>query len=214
MDQVKEIIKRSGFRLIRLESGEEIRVPNALFSLTPLYRGECFDPNAYRLSLRVNEDSSALQQAVFLLQQRDYATEALKQKLLNKAYSESAIQKALDTLISRGFLNDERYALSLAQKALSRYGNRRAGFELRRKGISSELTKQTLESFDENLETESASKLLVKQLKRFKGNPLERKNHAYAYLARRGFKPESIQKVLAQVDFSDDDLTEDESNFE
>ena len=51
-DKIIEIKRKNGVATIKMQSGETLRVPSALFLERRLHTGQQIDPEAYRLYLR------------------------------------------------------------------------------------------------------------------------------------------------------------------
>lgn len=95
--------------------------------------------------LRQAERRRARERAYYLLGYRDHSRKELYDKLLRSARPEIA-REIVDLMEEQGFLNDEAYAQKLAQYFLGtkKWGTRRAGFEMSRRGIPPELAQNAL----------------------------------------------------------------------
>lgn len=128
------------------------------------------------------------------LSYRALSTSALRQKLLDKAYPEQAVDYALAYLTEHGFLNDQQYAQSAMRSYTRRgYGTLRIRQELRRRGVAAEQADEALDEYEPNWDAMHA--LLDRRLH---GDMSDRREvqKAVAALQRRGFLWEDIRRAL------------------
>ena len=92
---------------------------------------------------------SAYEKGVQYLSLRAYSEKELFNKLKLKYGAESA-QRAIDKLLYQGYLDDEAYAVSYARHLfeVKKYDVRRIAYELRQKGVSSEIVDNALKTLD------------------------------------------------------------------
>ena len=85
-----------------------------------------------------------------LLSYRDHSEKELINKLVQKGHKKEYAESAVQKLKEYGYINDERYAQSLAENLVERKGLSVAGVknELFRKGISKEIVNNVVESLD------------------------------------------------------------------
>lgn len=197
-DSVKEIIKRPGCRLVRLEGGSSFKVPYALFMSMPLKVGDAFEPESYLKSLGVIENRVALEQAARMLEMRDQSIAGLTEKLSGYGYSQAAAGYAVSRLTEAGYLNDRRYADGLIMRYSKKFGAFRIRQELARKGIQRELILELMEEQDDGLALQAALKLAKKSMHNKTGDPRTLHRKVYAALARRGFSPDVINQAISQ----------------
>jgi regulatory protein len=78
--------------------------------------------------------------AVALLARRDYSSAGLRQRLVSQGFEAAAVQRVLEELIERRYLDDERYAAQYVSYHAARgQGPRRIGRELAAEGLDEEL---------------------------------------------------------------------------
>jgi len=139
-------------------------------------------------------------------------------KLKAKGFQSDLVSKVVEELKNYGFINDLEYARNFVlnrsrSKTLGELALRR---ELLSKGISSEIVDEVL-SERENLidEFEIAFDLAqgklkqIKSLKKRKKGRDEYKRRIYEFLLRRGFKFETINRVMREVFDDFENLTSD-----
>jgi len=80
---------------------------------------------------------SAYETAVSLIAKRDYCSFELNKKLLRKGFSEEEIQKVVDSLISSGYIDNQKIMHEMIKKRLDKHpeGKKRLRAYLCSKGI-------------------------------------------------------------------------------
>jgi regulatory protein len=158
---------------------------------------------------RPKED--ALPYAVKLLASRSYSTRKLKDKLKLKGYEAEEIEQAIQKLKAKNLLNDARFAEGFVRTRIESHPRGKGALirDLVTRGISGATAKQAVnENLDGDREFELARELLRRKSKQYASlDPETRKRRLTALLARRGFRPGTIFKVLDLP--ADDSLQED-----
>jgi SOS response regulatory protein OraA/RecX len=127
----------------------------------------------------------------------------MRERLLKKGFPEDTVSGTLEYLKQTGLIDDAALAANLKRLALDQrhlgYGAARQFMQKR--GLPRELIGQTL-GYDEETELANARKLLDKKC-RTMGNYLTKKDkkRLYDFLARRGYLPVVIGKVLGDLKF-------------
>jgi len=138
-----------------------------------------------------------LSYAYKLLEYRDYTHDELIKKLMEKGCEEEPSEYAADKLQSLGYINDRRRAESVFERYKTRYGRDRIEVEMRKRGISKELTEEILEEFydDSSLGEESAEREINRKLK---GKTLDDRREIlklFNSLRAKGFEFDTIKKA-------------------
>ena len=96
-------------------------------------------------------ETAARKKALDLLARRDHARGELRIKLLQREFDPDAVEKALEWIDFKGYLNDERFARRWVMERLRKHPEGQAALEagLRRKGISSNVIRQVLGGLSE-----------------------------------------------------------------
>ncbi len=91
----------------------------------------------------------AYEKGIQYLATRAYSQKELYIKLKQK-YNEQAADRAIQKLLYRGYLNDEEYARYYAKYLFDskKYDIRRISYELKMKGVESEIIEETLKTLD------------------------------------------------------------------
>lgn len=125
----------------------------------------------------------------------------VKEKLLEDDFPQIIINKVINTLKKYNYINDDIFAKAFIKDKinLKGYGIFKITYELKMLGISEEIFNKYLE--DENFfnEEEKAIELLEKKIKRIDYIDFKERQKLYAYLARRGFSFETINKALNSI---------------
>ena len=141
--------------------------------------------------------------ALALLDRRDYGSEELCAKLIEKGAEPDEARAAVRYMIRVGFINDERYAAMVARHYAARgYGPARIREELRRRRLGRELWDAALDAVPEN--SDAAYRLFAAKMRGASGPDAARK--ASAALIRRGFGWDEVRAAMERY------LAETENN--
>ena len=134
------------------------------------------------------ERPDAVEQALRALRFRDRSTAELDARLARRGVSEPERAQALETLERVGYVDDERYARTRAERLADRgSGDALIRHDLEGRGIAVELVEAALAELEP--ERERAARIL------------ERRGHGVKtarYLAARGFGADVLESVVAQ----------------
>lgn len=176
-----------------------------------LYRGEL-----RRLGIREGEEipeeslreiqeeilpARAKKRAMNLLQKRDYTATGLREKLKNGDYPEACIEEAIAYVEAYGYVDDRRYARDFVVYHLDRKSRTRIEQDLQHKGIDRKLIEQVFTELEEegmSQDEETMIRVLL-QKKKYdaKMATIQEKQRMYAFLYRRGFHSEAINRALS-----------------
>lgn len=154
---------------------------------------------------------SALQYGLFLLGRRDRSIGSLQKKMKEKEYDPEEIKKAIDWLLQKKFLDDERFARNfIRQKMLAKpTGKQLLIFKLKSEYISEEIIEKVLDEIDEATEFEGALSLGQKWLKKKSNQDKNIWGKLGQHLAGRGYSYDIIKKVIGELDDQSDNQTVD-----
>ena len=143
--------------------------------------------------------------ALALLDRRDYGSEELCAKLIEKGAEPDEARAAVRYMIRVGFIYDERYAAMVARHyAAKGYGAGRVREELRRRKLDRELWDAALAELPEPDETVDA---LLRAKLRGKAADRDTVRKAGAALVRRGFTWEAVRaaadRYLAEMELEE-----------
>ena len=143
--------------------------------------------------------------ALSLLERRDYGSEELCAKLVEKGAEPDEARAAVRYMVRVGFIDDERYAAMVVRHyAAKGYGVGRVREELRRRKLDRELWDAALAELPEPDETVDA---LLRAKLRGKAADRDTIRKACAALVRRGFTWEAVKaatdRYLAEMEFEE-----------
>jgi regulatory protein len=153
----------------------------------------------------------AKQQAYRLLSYRSQTASELSERLQRRGYATTIIAEILRQLVIDGYIDDRRVALDWARYRLQAkpLGRRRLAWELRRRGIPSEVLDEVLQEvyseYDEGKLAEQAARkyLRVHALP----HSLRDRQRCARYLMGLGFEGDTVAATLAAL-YALDDLGE------
>ena len=143
--------------------------------------------------------------ALSLLERRDYGSEELCAKLVEKGAEPDEARAAVRYMVRVGFIDDERYAAMVVRHyAAKGYGVGRVREELRRRKLDRELWDAALAELPEPDETVDA---LLRAKLRGKAADRDTIRKAGAALVRRGFTWEAVRaaadRYLAEMELEE-----------
>lgn len=152
--------------------------------------------------------------AVNLLTYKPRSIEELKERLLEKAWTnEEIVDSVIEKLKEYNYLNDEQFAADLAASKIrsKAFGKRRIEQDLRRKKLDAETIEKALETvLEETPEAETIDRAIEKRL-RIKGVPEtpNDKRNFFGYLVRQGFSYDLIKEKMSELPKSEEESEED-----
>jgi regulatory protein len=158
-----------------------------------------------------------LQRAVKLLTAKPRSVEELRERLLEKEWTdEAAAEYALAKLKEYGYLDDERFAFGFASYRVRQkpVGRQRLARDLKSKKISKETADAALELvYSETPEEELIARAIEKRV-RLRGRPVTRQEtkSLYDHLLRLGFSYDLIIRKVREASNADVDEDEPEAD--
>jgi regulatory protein len=130
-----------------------------------------------------------------LLARRDHSRAELSRKLARHVGDDpEELEQVLGELSRSGLLSDERFAAAVARSRSQRFGDARIRYDLRRFGVSADLSAAALANLAGS-ETARAREVRSKRFSTPPSSAVERAKQA-RFLQSRGFSPDSIYQVL------------------
>lgn len=116
---------------------------------------------------------------------------------LSEDYSPEITQKVIDVLEKYNYINDMEYARLYISDSikLKGWGKQKIKFQLKQKGVPSNIIDLALDNSTEDY-SEKAASLLLKKFKGADLNEYTTKQKAYNYLLQRGYSYEDISNAL------------------
>lgn len=138
----------------------------------------------------------AKKRAMHLLEDMDRTESGLREKLRQGLYPVEIIEKAIDYVRSFGYLNDARYAENFILSRRNSKSRKEIHALLLGKGISDEEISIAFENcYGNQEEQEAVRRILEKKRVNPKTADDREMQKIYGYLARKGFRYETIRQV-------------------
>ncbi len=132
--------------------------------------------------------------ALRLLSGREYSRSELERKLAGHEEEPGQLQRVLDELQAKGFINDQRVADSLVHRRAPKLGAARVRHELQGKGLEPEMVAEAVDG----LRATEVQRALEVWRRKFDAPPADaaERGKQMRFLAARGFDGEVIRRVL------------------
>ncbi|MCI2284691.1 recombination regulator RecX [Colwellia sp. MSW7] len=146
------------------------------------------------------QKQTALHCGVGLLARREHSEFELRQKLASREFPAQEIESAIERLLEKGYLSDDRFAQSMCRYRVNRgYGWRYIANELKQKGVCSTI----IQHLQKNCEIDWYLQAELAYNKRFgesrrENLPISKKEQAkkIRFLQYRGFSTDEIFAVV------------------
>lgn len=142
---------------------------------------------------------SAYEKGIQYLSMRAYSQKELYNKLKTK-FGEDSSSRAIEKMLDRGYLDDESFANTYAQHLfeVKKFDLRRISYELKLKGISSEIIDNTLKTLDNEPILRIIDMIRCKYINNIE-NDKERKRVINRFV-RMGYSFHDIKAALREFD--------------
>jgi regulatory protein len=142
----------------------------------------------------------AYQHALKLLSYRPRSEHEVRTRLVENGFSNTTIDAVIATLMEKGYLNDQQFALDWIENrsTFRPRGKRLLRMELMKKHVDERTIQSTLDALpDEEQLIHAAARKYLSRLKGLDENGFKKK--LYGFLMRRGFSYEDIKPVLSEM---------------
>ncbi|MDR3244480.1 MAG: recombination regulator RecX [Elusimicrobiota bacterium] len=161
------------------------------------------------IGLQINQDEYAeilsydkrnqiMDDALGIISKRSVSEKMIFDKLISKGYEENSARNAINRLKELGYIDDEKYAQTIAEYLLKKSkGSNMIDYELQKRGIEPAIIAKTLANI--NKQKTPCGQILEIINKKFKNSDLkDEKSFAKTalFFERRGFLQEDIEKAL------------------
>jgi regulatory protein len=135
-----------------------------------------------------------------LLSRRLYSCAEIRKKLAARGYEPELIERIITEFINQDWLNDTQFATQWTESRI-RFKPRGIALirrELIQKGIEKEIINEVLAQYSDSEAEYDRAAAALKKKKNYatEKDPIKRKRKIYAYLAHRGFNPDTINQVM------------------
>lgn len=165
------------------ENGLSIGLNNEIINKYDLKRREELSQEEFLEVLEL----AALSTSYYYLAKRDYTKKEIYNKLIQKYWEKIPIIRVVKRLEEAGYIDDKEFSISYGKN--KKYGKNKIAYDLKLKGVSSEIIEEALSFYEEDDELEELSKAWDKL-----GEKEEHKK--IASLMRKGFSYSDIKRVI------------------
>ena len=141
----------------------------------------------------------ALLKAMSWCAYQERGQQEMRDKLYEWGLFPDAVENIIAELISKNFLNEERFAIAFAggKFRIKKWGRVKIRVELKRRKMSAYCINKAMAEIDDKDYMRTLRQLAEKKLKETKEkNPLKKKYKVMSYLVSRGFEPELVREIL------------------
>ena len=189
-------------RILFLNGARFDSIDAGLISKLGLWVGLEIEVDVLQKLIQADEITRAKNEATMCLKDERLSKEKLIDALRQKGFGEEAIEAVLTELEQHGRIRDEKFAQAWVKRRqrLKPRSKKMMRRELLDKGIDPTTVDRALEAIDDTQEAQLALQAAQKQAKRYKSlEPHVAKRRLYAFLLRRGFGYETIQKTIKSL---------------
>lgn len=213
-----EVQKRSKER-VNVYLDDEYAFSLNIMKAAALHKGQTLSEAEIALLRSEDDVKKAVDSAARFLAHRPRSVHEVWRNLAEKGLDEDVIAAAVERLEAMGYLDDHAFATFWIQnrQAFKPLSQRALRYELRQKGVSSEVIDAVLGELDED---DAAYRAAQTQLRRLRGLTLETfQARLNQFLQRRGFSHykahDAIQRIVEEIrdekqDYFVDELRTDE----
>ncbi len=199
MAKVTALKRRGGKVEVCLDGELSFKVSAEVAGRLNLSAGQVLSADEVEELLETEAVERCLAVAFRLLSYRPRSRAELRQRLLRRGFSEIVVYKVLALLKEKGLVDDVAFARYWADNR-ARFKPRSArliSLELKRKGISSEVVSEAIQSLDDEVLAYEAGSKKARALARLPEEEFYQR--LYNYLCRRGFGDGVIRSVLGRL---------------
>lgn len=157
--------------------------------------------------MKADNKYSAFDTATYYLSFKDRTEKEIRDKLIEKGYSESEIDTSISKLLEYGYINDAHYTFLYIKSNIYKKGIKLIKNELAKKGISKELVDEQYDIYLDSeepekidntyeLEFEVVNSIFERRFINIELNDDKNIRKVNSYFLRRGFKYEIVNKVI------------------
>ncbi len=164
-----------------------------------LYKGTSLSAAQYEALVAYQEFDDGLQQALRYLKNRPHLRGELKTKLYQKQFRKQVVEKVLQYLEDKNYINDAGYVQRFTAEAIraAKWGPLGIRRKLMQKGAPHALIDEALLDYTEEKQREACRHLAQKKLRLLQDQPAgESRKKVTAFLLQRGFYHGTIESVL------------------
>ncbi|MDD3481255.1 MAG: RecX family transcriptional regulator [Patescibacteria group bacterium] len=176
-----------------------VGLPNALLIDYDLHIGkELTDKEITKLK-NANVRSKCLDSAYRFLSFRPRSEKEMRDKLSEKKYDPTLVDKVVKELKLKNYVNDKDFVRFWVENRAQGRGKRMLTSELLKKGVKKEDIDEGLSEITENQEYDNALKLVKNKKKYQELGKHEAYNKVGSFLSRRGYSYDIVKKLIREL---------------
>lgn len=151
---------------------------------------------------RITDPAVALAKAEAWCAYQERCQQEVRDKLYAWGLYPDAVENIIAELISRGFLNEERFAVAFCggKFRIKKWGRVKLRVELKRKRVSDYCIRKGLAAIDEDDYLKTLRKLVEEKTRSTKEtHPLKKKFKVMQYLVSRGYETDLVREIVEEV---------------
>lgn len=198
--------RRGGLYAVDIDGSYAFDVDDTTLYTLRLREGEPIDPETEARARSSADLNRAKERALRLLEVRGRSKRELVLRLERAGFSGPTIEAVVAWLVSLGYLDDRRFADEWVRSRTARkpLGPRRLRYELQRLGVDRSVVDGAVGAIEDEHAVELALRAAAPRVRRRRDLPPEEwRRKTYAFLLRRGFDGETIEKALARLEESE-----------
>lgn len=194
--------KKANRRSIFVNGKFALGVHESVIADLGLYIGQRIGEEELQAIARAEMLTGAKEKALKLLEYRPRSRVELSRRLKRVGFAENIVGETLTRLEALGLIDDAQFSRSwvshrLAGKAM---GKARIKWELRQKGVPTEVAEEALSAVDADIEYQAALEAARRRWQRDKGlDERTRRRRLASFLRRQGFDWDAITKILNEL---------------
>jgi regulatory protein len=152
---------------------------------------------------RITDPDQALVKAEAWCAYQERCQQEVRDKLYDWGLYPEAVENVIAELISRGFLNEERYAIAFAggKFRIKKWGRVKIRLELKRKKVSDYCIRKGLAEIDDREYLKTLRKLADEKRRAVKeSHPLKKKYKVMSFLVSKGYEPDLVREIVNDED--------------
>jgi regulatory protein len=190
--------QRGGTALVGVDAADPVELPLEALLEHNIHQGRLLEPDRWKTIQFEGRHRIAVRRALTFLARRRRTAAELRTHL-SANFTEAETRRAIKRVAELGYLDDGAWARAyLAQPRSRGRGLSMLTRELQAKGIGAQDLESALDTHDETEEAIAAARKRARTLRRLEADVRQRR--LYAYMARRGFKHETIKHAVSIVD--------------
>ncbi len=198
-------VKKGNNVFLYFEDAERIKLSYEIAVKAGLRKGD--DVSEEEISSLIFSDTQhRIKNSAFrLLARRSHSEKELRDKLNTKFENRHLVDKIIEELKQRDYLDDYKFAIEFAELKLDKkkFGTNKLKAELIKRGVSRQIIEKVIhECVNEEQQLESAKELArkkINQIKRKEDDPQKIKLKLSNFLASKGFDYSIIKEVISSL---------------